>query len=105
MTLQSGLSVSVTSATASDHLLLPDNGDYVLSFRSSGAFVLALQEDDTGTTASNFKNAYYDSTTAVSIDSSTGPQSVRVSGGRAYRMNVTTYNNTITMTARRVSGG
>jgi len=104
MPFQPGLSVSVSSATASDYLVLPDNGDYVLSFRSAGAFVLDLQEDDDGSSASNFKDAYYDSTTKATVDSSTGPQSIRVAGGRAYRMDVTTYNSTITMKARRVSG-
>jgi hypothetical protein len=99
MGLQSGLEVSVSSATTSDHLQLPDNGDYILTFRSGGAFILDLQED---LDATSFKDAYYDATNKVTIDSSTGPQSVRVAGGRCYRMDVGTYNSVITMKARRV---
>lgn len=99
MALQTGLKVTVSSATTSDHIQLPDNGDYILSCRSAGAFVLDIQEDTDG---ASFKDAYYDATNKATIDSSTGPQSVRVAGGRCYRMDVTTYNSVITMEARRV---
>jgi len=60
--------------------------------------VLDIQESDDG---SSFKDGYTAPTTKATIASSTGPQSVRVSGGMCYRMNVTTYNNPITMSVRR----
>jgi len=90
--------ITVSSATQSDHVQLPPLGDYVLTFRSAGAFVLDIQESDDG---SSFKDAYSDPTTKATIDSSTGPQSVRVAGGMCYRMDVSTYNNPITMSVRR----
>jgi hypothetical protein len=93
--------MSTATATAtgvSQSISLPP-GEFVLQFASGGAFALDLQVGD-GTT---FADAYYDPTTKATIDSSSGPQSVKVVGGMSYRMDVTTYNSAITMEAHRVS--
>ena len=96
MALSATNPVTVSSQTASDHLALP-LGEYVLEFASAGAFALDLQS----ASGSAFSDVYSDPTTKVTIDSSTGPLTVVVVGGRNYRMNVTTYNNPITMTASK----
>lgn len=87
--------VVATGTGASDYISLRSGVDFVLSFRSAGAFVLDVQIGD-GTT---FKDIY-EGTTKQEIDSSTGQQDIRVTGGQKYRMDVGTYNNPITMTAR-----
>lgn len=89
----------IATATGNSTSIDLPNEPHVLRFTSGGAFVLDLQEGD----GSSFGNAYYDATTKVTIDSSAGPQSVRVPGGLSYRMNVTTYNSAITMKAIPVS--
>jgi hypothetical protein len=92
------MSTAIATATgASSSISLPP-GDFVLRFSSGGAFVLDVQEGD----GSDFADLYYDATTKVTIDSSTGPRSVQVPGGMSYRMDVGTYNSAITMTARRI---
>ena len=85
-----------TATGASDAISLPA-GEFVLQFTSAGAFVLDVQVGD----GTNYSDLYYDATTKVTIDSSTGPQSVAVVGGMVYRMDVGTYNSAITMTARQ----
>jgi hypothetical protein len=90
--------VTVSSQTASDHISLVPGREYALSFSSAGAFALDLQMM-AGDGAS--WDDVYDVTDKVSIDSTTGKQNVRVPAGN-YRMNVTTYNNPITMWAREL---
>lgn len=92
-------SVTVSSATQSDHIHLPPGHDYVLSFTSAGAFVLDVQI--MAGDGSSFDDVYDGTNTKVAIDSSTGVQNVVVRGGQSYRMDVTTYNNPITMWAKQ----
>ena len=92
------LNVTVSSATQSAGVYLPPKGDFILSFRSAGAFVLDVQESPID---SDYKDTY-DVSGQVIIDSSSGTQSVRVSGGNWYRMDVGTYNSVITMYAAPV---
>jgi hypothetical protein len=99
MALKDGTSVTVSSATQSDHISLGGQGDWLLRCSSAGAFVLDIQEG--GTDGASFADVYLNATNKATIDSSTGPQSYRVSGGYCYRMDVTTYNNPITMVATR----
>lgn len=87
--------VVATSTGESDFISLRSGVDFVLSFRSAGAFVLDIQLGD----GTDFRDAY-DSSGKQSVDSSTGEQDVVVAGGQKYRMDVDTYNNPITMTAR-----
>lgn len=87
--------VVATGTGASDHISLRPGVDFVLSFRSSGAFVLDVQVGD----GTDFRDAH-DSSGKQSVDSSTGEQDVVVAGGQKYRMDVDTYNSDITMTAR-----
>lgn len=98
MALVEGVAVTVESATQSDHLQLPANGEWVLSLSSAGAFEVDIQEG--GADGSSFADMYYDETNKVTLVG-TGPRSVRVPGGQCYRMDVTTYNNPITMVATR----
>ena len=101
MALHQGLSVTVESATQSDHIKLPPNGDYVLNFYSEGDFVLDVQQG--GGDGAVFSDEYTSPTDKVTIDNTVdGPLSVRVSGGQCYRMDVTTYNSPITMIATHV---
>jgi hypothetical protein len=93
------MSVVATATGVSAAESLP-SGEYVLQFSSAGAFALDIQVGD-GTT---FSDLYYDATTQATIDSSTGPQCVSVPGGMSYRMDVTTYNSAITMTAKLTNG-
>lgn len=94
-----GLAVTVSSATTSDHVQLPQGGDYVLALSSAGNFAVDIQEG--GNDGLSFADMYYDETNKVTLGHA-GPRSVRVPGGQCYRMNATTYNNPITMTATRV---
>lgn len=88
--------VTVNSATQSDHISLPSGKEYVLEFTSEGAFALDVQVSGNGT---DFKDLY-DSSGKVTIDTTaTAQQHTRVPGGK-YRMDVDTYANPITMTAR-----
>lgn len=96
---QAQMYVTVGSATQSDYLALPPGSEWKLQFTCGAAFVLDVQESGSSL---NFADAYYDATNKVTIDSSTGPQSVVVVGGQNYRMDVSTYNSTITMTAHKV---
>jgi hypothetical protein len=92
--------MSTATATAtgfSSSISLPP-GEYVLRFASSDPFVLDVQEGD----GTSFADLHYDPTTKVTIDSSTGPQSVKVLGGLSYRMNVDTYTSAITMAVFRI---
>lgn len=91
------LYVTVGSATTSDHLSLP-NGKWVLECTSSSAYVLDIQVSG----GTDFKDMYYDATTVVTLNNTTGPALVKVDGGLNYRMDVTTYNSTITMKAHKV---
>lgn len=88
--------VTVSSATQSDHISLQPGRTYVLHFSSAGAFVLDIQVGD----GTNFSDLFNQLGVKVTIDSSTGEQNVQVAGGQCYRMDVDTYNNPITMTAR-----
>jgi hypothetical protein len=97
MALVQGFAVTVNSATTSDHIKIPSRGDYILKVTSSGAFVVDIQEG--GQDGDSFSDVYVDATSKATVDSSSGPQSYRVSGGLCYRMNATTYNNPITMVA------
>lgn len=90
--------VTVGSATTSDWVTLSNGYEYVLQCSSSGAYTLDIQ---VSADSSNWSDAYYDATTKVTLDS-TGVQTVRVVGGLYYRMDVTTYNSTITMKVSRV---
>jgi len=85
-------SVTQSATGASDHISLVPGREYALSFSSAGAFVVG--------DGSSWDDVY-DSAGKVTIDSSTGKQNVRVPAG-AYRMNVATYNNPITMWAREL---
>lgn len=85
--------VTVGSATQSSHVTLGNGYEYVLQCSSGGAYTLDIQVSADGT---NWSDAYLDATTKVTLDS-TGVQTVRVPGGLSYRMDVTTYNSTITM--------
>lgn len=85
--------VIATGTGQSDYISLRPGTDFVLSFRSAGAFVLDVQVGGDSADA-------YDSSGKIAIDSSSGQQDVRVSGGQKYLMDVGTYNNPITMTAR-----
>lgn len=99
MALVSGYSVTVSAQTQSDHIALPAGAEYCLTFSSAGAFALDLQR--LAGDGSSWDDLHYDATTQVTIDSTTGPQSVVVVAGK-YRMDVTTYNNPITMWAEEV---
>lgn len=87
--------VVATATGESDYISLRAGTDFVLSFRSAGAFVLDVQVGD----GTDFADVY-DGSTKQEIDSSSDQQDVRVAGGQKYRMDVGTYNNPITMTAR-----
>lgn len=90
--------VTVSAETTSDHLTLFVGHEYKLSFTSAGEFVLTLQElAGDGVTWVDV----HDCSGAVVIESTSGRQTVIVVSGQ-YRMNVTTYNNPITMWAREV---
>jgi hypothetical protein len=94
------MSTAVATATGASPVITLPGGEFVLRFTSAGAFVLDVQEGD----GTNFADMFYDSTTKVTIDSSSGPRSVKVPGGQSYRMDVGTYNSEITMTAHRSRG-
>jgi hypothetical protein len=97
MALASGYSVTVSSATQSDHLSLPP-GEWVLDFASAGAFVLDVQR---GLSGASFRDVFMSATDKAVMDSVNGPSHLVVVGAGDYRMDVTTYNNPITMTATR----
>lgn len=86
--------VVATGTGESESMSLRPGVDFVLSFSSSGAFVLDLQ------IGPEWADAYDTSGNKVAIDSASGEQQVRVSGGQQYRMSVDTFNNDITMIAR-----
>lgn len=91
-------SVTVSSATTSDHISLVPGREYAISASSAGAFAFDLQiMAGDGVSWDDV----YDASGKVTIDSTTGKQNVRVPAGN-YRMNVTTYNNPITMWAREL---
>lgn len=96
MAAAEGLTTTVSSATQSDHIILGP-GEWALDFACSGAFVLDVQR---GTGGTNFRDVYTLEGTKVTMDS-TGVSSCVVVGGGDYRMDVSTYNNPITMTATR----
>lgn len=87
---------------ASPHISLPprpDGGFWKLSFRSSGAFALDLQESDTADD-SDWVDAYNENSTKAIVNTATPTaQSFIVAAGN-YRMNVTSYNSTIQMRAK-----
>ncbi len=91
-------SVTRSATGESDHISLVPGREYALSFSSAGAFVVDVQI--MAGDGSSWDDVY-DAAGKVTIDSSTGKQNVRVPAG-AYRMNVTTYNNPITMWAREL---
>jgi hypothetical protein len=95
------MSTAVATATGASPVITLIPGEFILQFSSAGAFVLDVQVGD-GTT---FSDLYYDSSTKVTIDSSSGPQHVKVPGGMSYRMDVGTYNSAITMRSRFANGG
>lgn len=99
MALQSGYSVTVSAQTQSDHIALPAGHEYCLTFSSAGAFALDLQR--LASDGSSWDDVHDASSTQVTIDSTTGRQSIVVSAGK-YRMDVNTYNNPITMWAEQV---
>lgn len=90
--------VVVSSATQSDHLLLPDGYDYVLQCSCSGNYTLDIQTSVDGT---NWADAYVDASNKATLDKS-AKQSVIVPGGLCVRMDVDTYNAAITMTAKSI---
>ena len=98
MAAQSGYSVTVSSQTQSDHISLPAGQKYALTFSSAGAFALDLQRMDGN---GGWDDVHDGTGTQVTIDSTTGRQSVVVIAGR-YRMDVNTYNNPITMWAEGI---
>lgn len=78
--------IQKTGTGQSESIPLPA-GEYVLHFESEAAFALELLSGRLGSTV---KKSYYgEGTTQVLIDSSTGPQSVRVPGGVSYAFNTT----------------
>lgn len=90
---------TATGTGFSPHIVLPEDDEYLFTFASAGAFVIDIQmlAGDNAT----WNDAYDQSNTKVTINSASGRQNfVGVAG--AYRMNVTTYNNPITMYARKV---
>lgn len=92
------LYVTVSAQTQSDALSLSPGHEYVLHFASAGDFALDLQVGD-GTT---FSDMYDASGTKITIDSTaSAAMNWRVPGGQQYRMDVSTYNNPITMRARQ----
>jgi hypothetical protein len=96
MAAATGLVTTVSSATQSDHIILGP-GEWALDFASAGAFILDIQR---GLNGSSFRDLYTMEGTKVTMDS-TGLSHCVVVGGGDYRMDVTTYNNPITMTATR----
>lgn len=98
------LSLTQSASGVGAAIQLPASGDFILRFRDplASAFVIALQAGD----GTNFDPAYLDDqSTAISIASASGPRAVRVPGGLSYRMNITTYNDPITMEAFPVGPG
>jgi len=87
--------VTRSATGASDHLELSEGSDWKLTFVATGAYALDLQEM---TGSGTFIDSYEGATKVVVAN--TGRQAVVVTPG-SYRMNVTTYNNPITMYARR----
>jgi hypothetical protein len=92
--------VTATTSGVSAGIDLPGDTDYILRFVCDSGFVVDVQEGYAP--SGDYDDLYYDATTQATIDSSTGPQSLRVTGGHGYRMDVTTYNADITMTAYKV---
>jgi hypothetical protein len=88
----------VASATgASGSLELPAGREYHISFTSAGAFALTLQQLAGDRTT--WRDAYRGSDKASVDSTSTTTPLDFVVGGGTYRMNVSTYNNPITMWA------
>jgi hypothetical protein len=94
------MSTAVATETGASPVITLPGGEFVLRFTSADAFVLDVQEGD----GTSFADMFYDATTKVTIDSSSGPRSVKVPGRQSYRMDVGTYNSAITMTAYRIDG-
>lgn len=94
-------SVIASASGTSSSISLPNDGDYLLTFDSTGAFVLDVQENKDG----GWDDSYYQDNpaTKVTVNSSSGNQSAVVPGGVQYRMDVGTYNNPITMYATRLN--
>lgn len=92
--------VTVGSATTSDHITLTPRqggGSYILSCTSAGAFALDIQvSNDAGV---NFVDAYMDATTKATINTATPTAQHFIVPAGSYRMDVDTYNSTITMRA------
>lgn len=89
------LIVTVGSATQSDHLTLSAGNEYMIQC-IGGTYVLDLQVSTDGT---NWSDCYYDATNKVTLGT---VKTVVVPGGAHYRMDVDTWNQTITMTANRI---
>lgn len=91
-------SVTISATGTSDHISLVPGREYAISASSAGAFAFDLQiMAGDGVSWDDV----YDASGKVTIDSTTGKQNVRVPAGN-YRMNVTTYNNPITLWAREL---
>ncbi len=95
---QSLLQAIATATGASPHIELTEGVEYLISFTCAGAFTLTLQVESGGI---DKWDDVYDSSGIVTINSASGKQNTVVVAGN-YRMNVATYNNPITMYARRV---
>lgn len=87
--------VEATGTGFSDHIYLPPQArDYTIKAYSAGAFAADVQESPDG------ENWYdlYDLNGKVTIQTGIGASGRIVPAGR-YRLNVTTYNSTITLKA------
>ena len=96
------LQVVATGTGNSSALNLPNDGEYVLTFESAGAFALDVQVDKASD--GTFTDLYFDSSNQATIDTTaSAPRDIVVQGGMQYRMSVDTYNNDITMSAYRLN--
>lgn len=89
--------ITATATGASAVITFPAGLKWMLSLRSSGAYGADLQVGNDGD-ANSFKDFYTEEGTKVAFVNS-GRQDFVVPGGRSYRLNVTTYNSEITITA------
>ena len=87
--------VTVGSATTSDWLSLNDGSAWAIEVTSAGAFVADIQ----ASVGTDFADVYLDASTKATISSTSGPRILIVAGGLNYRINVTTFNSTVTMKA------
>jgi hypothetical protein len=90
---------TATATGASPHIVLPEDYEYLITFSSAGAFVLDVQVQTGDPT--KWDDLYDQNDVKLTIDSSTGKQNFVTKAGNI-RMDVDTYNNPITMYARKV---